>query len=819
MLSKEKRPEILAPVGHIDAFYAAIKAGCDALYLGGLDFGARDYAKNFDHDTLIQIVRYAHLRNVRVYYTLNTLIKDIEYKKLDTELKFLDTLCLDGLIIQDLGVFEYIRKNYPTFILHGSTQLNIHNVEDARFFYELGFERVVLARECQLGDVEAICSQVPIEVETFVHGALCYAFSGQCFMSSFYGGRSGNRGKCAGPCRLPFTVDNADGYFLSMKDQMTLSILPQLILAGIDSFKIEGRMKNADYVFHATRLYRKYRELALTCIHENRVHEYSVEQKDINLLKVIYNRGDFTQGYYYAQPSSQISIEHPKHLGLKVGSARLEKQSLTLTLHEPLTKGDVLEWHVPTEYMHKAEHPTSTLDMDWTQKQLNLKKNLPIVKEILALCKDKKISFPIYKIYDPAFSKDYYAAHMAPITWVDVQVKANVGEPLTMHMIFIDDQGMEQSFHVEGFVVEPAKKRPLDEQQLKKQINKMDEQVFQFNKIDVSMGGDGFVPLGAINQLRRDGVALLEAHKLKMQWEQRKPYQLKNLLQKQVELKKEDRAIRSQPQIRVRIATTAQWKGLKASCQKEKKAIIERIYIDYTDMRIDEINSILIEKESIEPKAQFYLALPHVVLTASKKKMLEDFKQIDMQKIDGFLVRSLGQIELLKAYQKPLASDYNLHAFNQESANFLSDYFDTVTLSIELNARGMEDIIKQAPKLDIEWISYGHIALMHSGTCVYKSRYGKCDYTSKGHSMTLQDRKQEVQHVMCHCKFCYTTIYNAKATNLLDYTQQLKGKHRIEFTYESEEEVYQKMIELYRNNTIGFDENKMTKGHIQRGVK
>jgi len=330
MASKIKKPEILAPVGHIDAFYSAISAGCDAVYLGGLQFGARDYAKNFDHETLAELVRYAHLRDVRVYYTLNTLIKDIEFEQLHKELEFLDTLCLDALIIQDLGVFEYIRTYFPTFILHGSTQLNIHNVEDARFFYDLGFERIVLARECSLTDVASIIERVPIEVETFVHGALCYSFSGQCLMSSFYGGRSGNRGKCAGPCRLPFTINDQSGYYLSMKDQMTLEILPQLILAGIDSFKIEGRMKNADYVFYATYLYRKYRALAIECIQEERIEDYRVLQEDIDLLKIIYNRGDFTQGYYFSHPQSQISVKHPKHLGLHVGSAQVTGKTISL---------------------------------------------------------------------------------------------------------------------------------------------------------------------------------------------------------------------------------------------------------------------------------------------------------------------------------------------------------------------------------------------------------------------------------------------------------------------------------------------------------
>ncbi len=820
MSGKIKYPEILAPVGHIDAFYSAMSAGCDAIYLGGLQFGARDYAKNFDHETLAELVRYAHLRDVRVYYTLNTLIKDIEFEQLHKELEFLDTLCLDALIIQDLGVFEYIRTYFPTFILHGSTQLNVHNVEDARFFNHLGFERIVLARECSLNDVESIIKNVPIEVETFVHGALCYSFSGQCLMSSFYGDRSGNRGKCAGPCRLPFTINDQSGYYLSMKDQMTLEILPQLILTGIDSFKIEGRMKNADYVFYATYLYRKYRALAIECIEEERIEDYRVLQEDIDLLKIIYNRGDFTQGYYFSHPKSQISVKHPKHLGLHVGSAQVTGKTISLALDEKLYQGDVIEWHVLSVNLGDVNHPTSTLETDWTQRKILLNKNSPIVKKIIKHDGAKNATIQLYKIFDPMISKGIDALKGDRHIDVHVCVIAKVGKPLHLDMNYKDTDDNRHSFSIDGFVVEEAKKRPLDEDTVKKQFNKTEDSNFVFKFEEMTIDGHAFVPIGAMNQLRRDALLLLENNKLDLYWKKRVPYQLKNLMRRQTKAKHEIEGHDRKRRLRILVSSYEQWEGLKESYKKKAALdIVDRIYVDSTDMSIERINLILKEKESFEDQTKIYLALPHVLFSSSKQTLIEALDRINISAIDGFLIRCLGQIDMLASYNKPIASDYNIHVFNQWTTRFLYPYVETVTLSVELNARGMEDILDKTIEMDCEWIAYGHIALMHSSTCAYKSRYGKCDYSRDGHHLQMRDRKQESLHVTSHCKFCYNSIYNAKATNLFDYTQQLKGKYRIEYTYESKKDVIKLMESLYQGNTPFMDELKMTKGHIQRGVK
>ena len=254
----EKKVELLAPCGSYESFLAAVRAGADAVYLGGKAFGARAYAENFSEEELISVIRQAHLFGVSVYLTVNTLVKEQEFSAVYEYILPLYEAGLDGAIVQDMGFFRFLRRNFPGLKLHASTQMTITGSYGAAFLKEMGCERIVPARELSLQEIKAIKRKVPIEIEVFVHGAMCYCYSGQCLMSSMIGGRSGNRGRCAQPCRLPYKTAGKEGYFLSLKDMNTLEHLPELIEAGVDSFKIEGRMKRPEYVAGVVSIYRKY---------------------------------------------------------------------------------------------------------------------------------------------------------------------------------------------------------------------------------------------------------------------------------------------------------------------------------------------------------------------------------------------------------------------------------------------------------------------------------------------------------------------------------------------------------------------------------
>lgn len=308
--------ELLSPAGNYKAFLGAVNAGADAVYLGGTMYGARAYADNFTDEEIISAINYAHLFNVKVYLTVNTLIKEKEFSSVLEYIKPFYEAGLDACIVQDLGLISVFKSNFPNMECHISTQAFATGLSSVRFYKSLGASRVVLARELSLKEIKYIKENEDIELETFIHGAMCYSYSGECLFSSCLGGRSGNRGKCAGPCRLPYKVcadnkESNEGYFLSMKDQCTLELLPEIIEAGVDSLKIEGRMKKPEYAAFVTSIYRKYIDL-----YYKNPTKYTVDKKDLEALEHFYLRSDIQEGYYNNyNGKNMISVLNPGYNG------------------------------------------------------------------------------------------------------------------------------------------------------------------------------------------------------------------------------------------------------------------------------------------------------------------------------------------------------------------------------------------------------------------------------------------------------------------------------------------------------------------------
>lgn len=308
-----KRVELLAPAGDMACFKAAVNAGADAIYLGGEEYGARAYASNFTTEELCEAICYAHLFDVKVYLTVNTLVKEGEISGLCDFIRPFYEAGLDGVIIQDFGVLQTLKSNFPGLELHGSTQMCVTGKYGAKLLKEYGVSRVVPAREVSLDEMKEI-KATGIEVEAFIHGAMCYCYSGQCLFSSFLGGRSGNRGRCAGPCRLPYTAfGQKEIYPLSLKDMCTLPILHELLDADIDSFKIEGRMKNPYYVAGVTAIYRKYIDLYYETKQNGK--KYKVDQKDLDMLRKLYVRTELETGYYHRHNGPEmITLDKPGYI-------------------------------------------------------------------------------------------------------------------------------------------------------------------------------------------------------------------------------------------------------------------------------------------------------------------------------------------------------------------------------------------------------------------------------------------------------------------------------------------------------------------------
>lgn len=312
--------ELLAPAGNYESFLGAIHAGADAVYLGGDKFGARAFAENFTTEQLCKAIKYAHLFQRKVYLTLNTLIKEKEFDELYSYINPFYEAGLDGIIVQDMGVFSFVRKYFPYLPLHVSTQMTVTGVHASRLLKEEGAVRIVPARELSLQEIKEIKTATGLEMETFIHGAMCYCYSGQCLFSSLLGGRSGNRGKCAQPCRLPYDVTykgkSVEGkvspYPLSLKDMCTIEHIPDLIEAGIDSFKIEGRMKKPEYAAGVTSIYRKYIDL----YYEKGREGYQVSGEDMKMLESLYIRSEIQDGYYYRHNGKEmITSETPGYSG------------------------------------------------------------------------------------------------------------------------------------------------------------------------------------------------------------------------------------------------------------------------------------------------------------------------------------------------------------------------------------------------------------------------------------------------------------------------------------------------------------------------
>lgn len=305
--------ELLAPAGDMACFKAAVLAGADAIYVGGKKYGARAYAGNFETEDLIECLHLAHVFDKKVYLTVNTLMKQSELDGLVSFLQPLYEEGLDGVIVQDLGALMCIRETFPELELHASTQMTVTGAYGANVLKEYGVSRVVPARELSLDEIAEIKDKTGLEIETFIHGAMCYGYSGQCLFSSMLGERSGNRGRCAGPCRLPYAVQydgrrlNRDDemYQLSLKDLCTLEVLPKLLEAGIDSFKIEGRMKTPEYVSFVTGMYRKYIDL-----YYKNPKKYCVSKEDMTLLKNCFSRGSIQSGYYFQHNGRELVTLH-----------------------------------------------------------------------------------------------------------------------------------------------------------------------------------------------------------------------------------------------------------------------------------------------------------------------------------------------------------------------------------------------------------------------------------------------------------------------------------------------------------------------------
>ena len=752
-MKEKKRAELLAPAGSFASLKAAVAAGADAVYMGGARFGARAYAQNADQDEMIAAIEYAHLHGCRLYMTVNTLFKENELGELYEYLLPYYKAGLDGVIVQDLGALSFIREHFPGIELHASTQMTITSVYGAKELKRLGCCRVVPAREVSLEEIRRIYDETGMDIETFVHGALCYCYSGQCLMSSLIGGRSGNRGRCAQPCRLPYrvygqengTAVNKDDQkcVLSMKDLCTLDILPQILEAGVFSLKIEGRMKSPRYTAGVVRIYRKYLDRYLEYGSEG----YYVEPEDKKELLDLFDRGGFTSGYY------------TRHNGR-----------------------DMIALKEKPEFRETNKELFDFLDREYVETE-------------------KK---------EPVEGYAYLAEGLPSVltlTCGDISVTVSGQEP------------------------QAAKNQPMTREKVIRQLGKTGATAFEFTELEAEVCGALFLPIQALNELRREGFeALTEA--IQNQWRRKAP---------------EAGEVQNGADSGEKSSRAAGCAGPVPDESAGKRPMYLTVSAETGDqlsaaLAVPEVRRICLDASSFQPErwAEFvqlihqagkecYLTLPHIFRTHAIGFFRTYRSCLEQAGFDGLLIRAFEEIQWMREEQISLSAsfDASVYAWNHGAVHTLKEEQAAfITAPWELNSRELEPVFEACRRegLPAELIVYGRAPMMVSAQCITKTVKGcsKCPSL-----LWMKDRTGARLPVQNHCAFCYNTILNPLPVSLhgcADSVKRLAPEGlRLCFTIETGEETKAVLnafaAEFIRGENAEPPFTEFTRGHFRRGVE
>lgn len=737
-----KRCELLSPAGSYESAVAAIQNGCDALYLAGMRFGARAYATNFNEENLEQVIAYAHAYQVKVYVTLNTLIHDEEIEDCIAYVDFLYHAGADALIVQDLGIVEQLQEHYPDFEIHASTQMHTVNQDALLFLKENGIPRAVLAREVTIDEIQSF-AKLGIDLEVFVHGALCVCYSGQCLMSSMIGNRSGNRGECAQPCRMPYSLFDYENqrelkkntYLLSLKDLNTLDRIPELMNAGISSFKIEGRMKKSEYVALMTRLYKK------------RINGEEITEEELKNAKILFHRG-YTEGFLYQKKGSELgSFYRPNHIGIPLGKVMDVKNGrMKLRLENDLHQGDGIR-----VLMEKKDYGFS-VNMLYIDRLLQNFAPAGSMVEVKINERVEKGAL-VVKTSDPLLEKEIASSYNA-------NPQRRVGITMTFHaecnqvMRLTLDDGIHCICVQSKNRIEKAMNRATTKNEVEKQLSKLNDTIFRLDRITITMTDDLFIPVKMMNQLRRDGV------------EQLYHLRSKEVIRKSKVLKK--------------AATVPEWKldfSLSAKVQKEEQLLAV----------LDDVDVVYVEDEQLYHTYKQY----EKVKLCAHRVMKHGYADVSM-------IEDIGGIHALDDFE----CGTSLNVYNAHTAHFLHQRgASLVSVSNELRVdeiitlkTNYERCYGETPALLC--VVYGRVEVMVSEHCPINAALLD---NNKEHCTLCRNKVYALKdkfgnlYPMNNDRECRMHLLDCKIMNRIDEMLVLKEHNisafRLDFTMETEKEV------------------------------
>ena len=799
--------ELLAPVGSFEALKAAVQNGANAVYLGGKDFGARASANNFDRDELKEAVKYAHIRGVQVFVTTNTLRKENEIEDFLEYAKFLYDIDVDAIILQDIGMARLIKRELPDFELHASTQMVAHSLEDVKYLESVGFDRVVLAREVTVEEIKYICDNCKADIEVFVHGALCVCYSGQCLMSSMIGNRSGNRGRCAQPCRQRYElidvytgeVVNSNGdYLLSPRDLNAIEEIDKVIDAGVHSLKIEGRMKRPEYVATVIDGYRKTIDEYLA------TNKLNVSDETINDLYTIFNR-KFTKGLLLGDVGKDMmNSQLPNNQGLYVGTVvdyNKKAKRLKIKLANTLKKGDGINLGggtigriIKNGNIETIGYKGETIELDFVGEARK--------GQIVFKTSDSELMDRVQATFtqDKEFVKNI----------IDAKITIKLGQK---PILTLKDRYSNEATIEGDKIVEEAMKVALSKEKVETQLRKLGNTPYELDLLEIELDDNVSLPISLLNQMRRDCIELLDKERVSIK---NRKYKNKTVKYKPVLYNRN-----KQQGISVKVKNLEQ-------LESALECGVDRIYYEDTNT-IDKAMSLAMKYN----KKVIYSA-PRII----RNKEYNHLAKANNAGVESVQVGNYGSIDYFK--DKKLNIDYYLNAFNSETINYYKEIgADTLCISQELNINEIKETIKYTD-INIESVVYGYTPLMITEYCPMgvivrdckkDKRVAKCKESIYALRNSKGDEFRVSQDI-----FCRSTIYNSNVTCMLDNLYELHeigiNVLRLDFTLEDKEtvkeviEAYQEVLSNdYKLGTKAtklynkLDEKGTTAGHYYKGVE